>query len=66
MTTLEWILISYILLNNLWVIIFVNSKRKTTHKNWFIVMTLIFMPISMIFLGIQVSLEESKCKKEKK
>ena len=62
MTTLTIILISYIAISQMWFIIFVNASRKTTHKIWFIIITLLLQPISISALCVQYFVADRKNK----
>ena len=63
MTTLEWILIGYIVYSNLMLTTFVNSPRRIRRKWWFQIPMCISSPIAFIVLFIQVMLEELKERK---
>jgi hypothetical protein len=60
MTNLETVLIIYIILCNVWIIAFVNVRTITRDKLWFILLTIIFFPISTLFLNILIWLEKNR------
>ena len=62
MNELTIILISYIVVSQMWFIIFVNVSKKTTHKIWFIILSLLLQPISISILGIEYYLQDRKSK----
>lgn len=66
MSILEIALLSYIILSQLWTVVFVNSSRRTSHKTWFIITTILLSPISTIIISTQVWLEDRRTKKEKR
>ena len=60
MTTLEWILIGYIVYSNLMLIAFVNLGKRIRRKWWFQIAMYISSPITFIVYTIQVMLEDMK------
>ena len=62
MNELTIILISYIVVSQMWFIIFVNTSKKTTYKIWFIILSLLLQPISISILGIEYYLQDRKSK----
>ena len=63
MTTLSIILIIYIIISQLWLIVFANAKRSRTRKTWFIISTYLFIPVAFSILAIQELLDDAKDRK---
>jgi uncharacterized membrane protein YsdA (DUF1294 family) len=63
MTTLSIILIIYIIISQLWLVVFANAKRSRTRKTWFIISTYLLIPVAFSILAIQELLDDAKDRK---
>lgn len=58
MTNIEIGLLIYILLGQCWIVIFLNTSRKTNRKTWFAIIFWLLFPITITVLAIQMLLND--------